>query len=159
MAKFCGNCGKEMSDEQRFCSNCGKEFANNVNQPIYSNSNMNSYTYNNVYNNVNHVQSTHNTYKLVVGILMIILCVCLLSAGLSSYEDNAMFIYVFPGILGMVSSIMTICSRNNHGLLKPAGIIFIVGAGINFLAIYDISIYAILAVVFGVLNIMYCKKK
>lgn len=158
MAKFCGNCGKEMSDEQRFCSNCGKEFVNNINQTVYSNTNMNSYTYNNSNNNFNPVQSTHNTYKLVVGILMILLCGSLLLAGLSSYEDNAIFIFIFPGILGMVSAVMTICSRNNHGLLKPAGIIFIVSAGINFLAIYAISIYAILAIVFGVLNIMYCKK-
>ena len=41
----------------------------------------------------------------------------------------------------------------------PAGIIYIVSAGVNFLGIYDISIYAILAIVFGVLNIVYSKKK
>lgn len=171
MSKFCGNCGKEMSDEQRFCPNCGKEFVNNVNENVngqmysnnnvntYQNTNMNTYSYSNAYNGVNRSQVNHNTYKMVVGIIMIILGVCLVSAGAQTYEDNALLTYTFPGILGIIASIITICSRNNHSLLKPAGIVFIVSAGINFLGIYDISIYAILAIVFGVLNIVYCKKQ
>ena len=70
-----------------------------------------------------------------------------------------MLTYTFPGILGIVASIITLCSRNNHSLLMPAGIVFVVSAGVNFLGIYDISIYSVLAIVFGVLNIVYSKKK
>ena len=168
MSKFCGNCGRQMSDEQRFCPDCGKESTSNVNMNMnmnmqgqpYNNTNINSYTYQNAYNNnVSGVQGNHNTYKVVVGILMIILCVCLVSAGVQSYEDNASLTFTVPGVLGIVASILMFCSKNNHSLLKPAGIIFIVSAGVNFLGIYDISIYAILAVVFGILNMVYCKKK
>jgi len=173
MSKFCGNCGKEMSEEQRFCPNCGKEFVTSVNENVmgqtytntnvntYSNTNanMNSYTYTNAYNGVKNVKGNHNTYKMVIGILMILIGICLLSAGLQSYDDNAVLIYILPGILGIVASILTLCSRNNHSLLMPAGIVFIVSAGVNFLGIYDISIYSILAIVFGILNIVYCKKK
>ena len=28
MSKFCGNCGRQMSNEQRFCPDCGKEVTN-----------------------------------------------------------------------------------------------------------------------------------
>ena len=157
MSKFCGNCGRQMSDEQRFCPDCGKESTYNVNMNMqeqpYNNKNMNSYTYQNSYsNNVNNTQGNHNTYKMVVGILMIILCVCLVSAGVQTYDDNALLTYTVPGILGIIASILMFCSKNNHNLLKPAGIIFIVSAGVNFLGIYDVSIYAILAIVFGILN-------
>ena len=26
MAKYCGNCGRELSDEAKFCPNCGQEY-------------------------------------------------------------------------------------------------------------------------------------
>lgn len=167
MSKFCGNCGRQMSDEQRFCPDCGTESVFNVNMNANTNmdsfgqtynNNTNMYSYQNTTTN-NSVQGNRNTYKMVVGILMIILCACLVIAGVQSYEDNALLTFTIPGVLGTVSSILMFCSKNNHSLLKPAGIIFIVSAGVNFLGIYDISIYAILAVIFGILNIVYCKKK
>lgn len=151
MSKFCGNCGKELIEGQKFCPNCGNEISSNVGENVVQQSA-------NVYNSVSKPKGNHNTYKMVVGILMIILCICLISAGIQSYEDNAALTYTFPGVLGLIAGIITLCSRNNHSLLMPSGIIFIVSAGINFLGIYDISIYSILAIVFGILNIVYLKK-
>ena len=62
-----------------------KEFVNNVNENVnsqeYSNTNMNSSTYTNAYNNVNVVRGNYNTYKMVISILMIIIGICLVSAG------------------------------------------------------------------------------
>lgn len=161
--KFCSNCGQESVEEQKFCINCGQElreeqkFCSNCGQSTLINAGESSLTYTNTNTNINGPKN-HNTYKMVVGVLMIILCFCLLSAAMQSYGDEVLFVFGLPGILGMIAAIMTICSRSNHNLLRPSGIMFIVSAGINFLAIFDLSIYAILAIVFGILNIVYCKK-
>ena len=143
MPMFCGNCGGKLEEGQQFCSGCGQKVNTDINT---------------VLSKTNKPVGNYGTYKMIVGIIMILICFCLLSAGMQSYEDEAMLVFTLPGILGMVAAIMTICSRSNKKLFKPAGIIFIVSAVVNFFGIFDISIYAILGILFGILNIVYSNK-
>lgn len=152
MQEYCGNCGNKLEEGAKFCSSCGHPVMQAADLNV---NNMNDL--NPINSNVSNSDNKRGTYKLITGIIMIILASCLILAGMDDMEETIM-IYTIPGILGLIAGILNICSRTNHNLLKTAGILFLVGAGVNFIGIFDISIYAILSVVFGILNLAYSKK-
>lgn len=130
MNKFCPNCGSELAEGQIFCANCGKEL---VEQPIKKNKN-------------------YSTYTIITGIVMIILGVSLLSL-----FNISIFIYGLPGLCGISGAVVGMNSAKNKKLLLISGIIYLVGAAINTIAIKDISIFGILSIIFGILNIKFSK--
>lgn len=145
MQKFCVHCGSELKEEQEVCLGCGVLVKDNIQEK-------------NIQNTVKTPKSNGGTYKLVTGILMILLSLCLLAASLDAYEDEVLLTLMLPGFLGLIAGILNVCSSSNHNLLKPAAILFFISAGINFLGIFDISIFSILTIVFGILNLVYCQK-
>ena len=145
MAKFCTNCGKELKEEQDVCLNCGKAVANM--QPSEE------------VKPEEKKDKNHNTFKMVTGIIMIVLGFCLVAAsGSLDYYDSPLLVFTIPGLLGLISGILAINSKKNNSLLLPAAILLFAGALINIVAIRDISIFAILGIVFGIFYIKYSKE-
>lgn len=146
MQQYCGNCGKKLEMGMNFCSSCGK--------PIMQEQGISANQQNNLM--VNNVNKKGGTYKLITGIIMIILASCVLLAGTMG-EEGSLMIYIIPGFLGLVAGILNICSRTRYNLLKVSGILFIIAAVVNFFGIYDISLYAILSIVCGIINLFFKK--
>lgn len=140
--KFCVHCGKELKEGQEVCLGCGVLIKSNVEEKKNTQTNG----------------VKNGTYKTITGILMIILSVCLLMASADYDIDFAILVFILPGLFGLVAGILNLCSKSNHSLLKTAGALFFVGAGFNFIGILDISVFTILSVVFGILNLVYAKK-
>lgn len=138
MEKFCSNCGKELVEGQDVCLGCGKMLANAGEHKKKD--------------------ITHSGYKTATGIIMIILGFCLLSAGGSSYYESAVLVYSLPGLLGLIAGILNLNTKKNPNLLVPAAILMFAGAVVNFLGIYDISLYSIVSIVFGIFNIKFSKE-
>lgn len=138
MAKFCSNCGKELNEDQDVCLGCGKVIPKES-KP-----------------------KNHSGYKTSTGIVMIILGVCLLSAAISSDSKeflNTLLVYGLPGLCALISGILSLNSKKNPDLLVPSAIVMFIGATINFTGIIDISIFSIIAITFGILNIVLSKKE
>jgi len=95
MGKFCSNCGKELNDNQDVCLGCGK---------VISRSNVKP-------QNTNYVG-----YKISTGVVMIVLGFCLVCASESIIYANPVLVYTLPGICGIVSGILSLCSKNNSVL-------------------------------------------
>lgn len=89
---------------------------------------------------------------------MIVLGYFLIAGGNDYNNIDGLLTLTLSGLLGLISGIIMICSRKKHDLLKISGIMLLISAGINFFGILDISIYSILAVVFCILNLIYCNK-
>lgn len=73
--------------------------------------------------------------------------------------EYPVIVYSIPGLLGVVSGILTLCSKKKPSLLLVSGILLLIGSLVNFLGIIDVSIFMILAIIFGILNIVYSKDK
>ena len=131
MNKFCPNCGSELTEGQVFCANWGKELVKQPEKKEVKN---------------------HNTYAIVTGIVMIILGISLLSL-----FGTSIFVYGLPGLCGISGAVVGMNSTKNKKLLMISGIIYLVGAVINTIAITDISIFGILSIVFGILNIKFSR--
>ena len=96
-------------------------------------------------------------YRISTGIISIVLGACILAAFTNASEAGAMSLGV-PGLLAVVSGILQLNAKNNKKLYIAAGVLLFVGAGLNFLTIRDISIYAIYAVIIGVFDIIFSKE-
>ena len=72
--KYCSNCGSKV--EGSFCSNCGTKIQTEENN-VQFNSEVNAYFQKKLESKKN-----HDIYRLVVGIVMIILGVCIFVAGM-----------------------------------------------------------------------------
>ena len=131
MEKFCTNCGSELREGQEVCLGCGRVLATKMEK-----------------------KKNHNVYITISSIVMIVLGVALLM----NFQLSA-FVYGIPGILGLAGGIVGLCSKKNKNLLFISGILHLVGAGINTVAIMNISIYGILSIIFGIMNIIYGKEK
>lgn len=138
MAKFCQNCGKELNEEQDICLGCGI-----------------------LINKTNSIKKkdkgNHSGYKTTSGIIMIVLGACMILGANDQLYDYPLIVFSIPGLLGLTSGILTLVSKKKSDLLLISGILLFVGALINFLGIIDISIFMILAIIFGIFNIIYCK--
>lgn len=140
MAKFCENCGTELKEFQDVCLGCGRMLPNrNNNIPIKK-------------------QKDHSGYVKVSGIIMIILGFCLICGMTLNEYEQPVLVFGLPGVFAIISGILSLCSKSNKNLLLLAGIFLIIGAVINFIGIIDISIFFILAIIFGILDIVYSRK-
>lgn len=131
MEKFCANCGAELKEGQEVCLGCGRVLAVKEEK-----------------------KKNHNVYITISSIVMIVIGVALLMN-----FQLSIFVYGIPGILGLVAGVIGLCSKKNKDLLFVSGIFHLVGAGINTIAIMNISIYGILSIVFGIMNVVYGKEK
>lgn len=140
MGKFCTNCGKEIKDDQDICLGCGRIIKKEQKLP----------------------PKDHKTYIIATGIIMIIISASLLISGLSESTleyGNRILMFTIPGVLGIIGGTLGLLGNKDKKLLLISGLVYFSGALINFVAIIDISIFAILAIVFGIFNIIYSKEK
>ncbi len=130
MKKFCSQCGNELKEGATFCGKCGNKIGeNNKNQ-------------------------TNSSYEMVTGVIMIILGSILILGSLSLLSSfDTILMFLIPGIAGIAGGILNIKSIKDKELLKTAAIIFFVGAISNFVAIIDISLFTIGAVIIGIMNL------
>lgn len=139
MGKFCQNCGSQLSENQDICLGCGfllkKE---NINEK-------------------NKEKGNHSGYKNATGIIMIILGACMILGANNDMYDFPVIVFSIPGLLGIVAGILSINSKKNPSLLIISATLLFLGAITNFIGIIDVSIYMILAIVFGIFNIIYSK--
>lgn len=148
MERFCGNCGSKVEGE--FCSNCGTK----VGAP--ANTGVNTQMQN---------KENHATYRLVVGIIMIILgsCIFIASVGdnastLEAVGYNTFLGFTIPGLCALAGGILSIVSRKNNQMLLFSGICFVVTAISNMCGIKDISLLFILCCIFAPLNFVFYSK-
>lgn len=142
MGKFCSNCGKELSENQDICLGCGVF----INKDTFIKEKE---------------KGKHNGYRITTSIIMIVIGACMIlgaSEDIIGYE-YPILVYTIPGLLGIISGILTLNSKKRLKLLLISGIILFVGSIINFIGIIDVSIYMILAIIFGIFNIIYSKDK
>lgn len=153
MEKFCSKCGSEI--QGNFCSNCGKK----VGEVSSYNSVVDDYLKQKIDN-----KNNHNTYRLVTGIIMIIIGSCLVLASMNEESArnligyNVFLGFTLPGIFSLAGGILSILSRKRNILLLVTGILYLCGALVNMCGIHDVSILFILSVVFGILNIVFYYK-
>lgn len=140
--KFCVHCGKELKEGQEVCLGCGVLVKQNVEEK----------------EEIQTSKVKNGAYKTATGIIMIILSCCLLIAAGDYDIEESLFVFILPGLCGVIAGILNLCSKKTHSLLITAGILFFLGAGFNFIGILDISVFTILAVVFGILNIVKSQK-
>lgn len=131
MAKFCEHCGTELRENQDICLGCGR-----------------------IINKVQIKEKNHNSYLKGTAIAMISLGSLLIIGSPYVEVENVLFALTLPGLVGLISGILSLLSKKNQSLLLAAGICAIVAAIINLFAIADISIYFIYALIFGIINIV-----
>lgn len=140
MGKFCTNCGKEIKEDQDICLGCGKIIKKDLPPK----------------------KKDHTAYIITTGIIMIVVSFCIFIAGLSeetSSYTNQIIMFTIPGILGIVGGILSLIGNKKKDFLLISGLVFFAAAMINFVAIIDISIFTILAVIFGIFNIIFSREK
>ena len=145
---YCSKCGEKI--EGNFCTHCGTEAGQIVkDSPIKVTDNK------------------HNTYRLVVGIIMLILGSIIFMASLSEetvakYEIIGYDItmgFMIPGIVTLVGGVLSIVSRKeNNTLLLLSGICYVAAAVSNCYGIKDISLLFIMCCVFSILNFVFYTK-
>lgn len=138
MGKYCSNCGSELNETQDICLKCGVLLKKDISVPK---------------------KKKHSSYIKTSSIIMIIIGACMiLGANANSYMyDNIVVVFILPGILAVISGILALNSKKNRKYLLYSGAFYIIGAVVNFIGIIDISFYMILAVIFGIFNIIYSK--
>lgn len=141
MGKFCSNCGKELNENQDICLGCGVM----VNKP-------NPETLPTVQ------RPKHSGYYKVSSIIMIILGVLFVFGANQSFPDSAGLI-IIAGILSIIGAILTLSSSKNKDYIMYGGILYFIAVVLNFICIYDISIFMILSLIFEILNIVYSREK
>lgn len=142
MNKFCQYCGKELNEEQVVCLGCGREVPKTPNK------------------------IKHNGYYISTSVIMIIVSSCLLIAGLnteymeeySGIYDNLILVFAGPGLLGLTGAILCLAGKKNKALLIASAVCYIIGAAINFVAISDVSLFAIMACILAGFNIAFAVK-
>ncbi|MCM1371243.1 MAG: hypothetical protein NC181_05095 [Clostridium sp.] len=142
MGKFCRNCGKELNEDQDVCLGCGT-ILNKSPEPI------------------SQIKKSGDKagYRITSGVVMIILGFCVLCATGSEGYDYPMLIFGIPGLLGLTAGILSLCSKNNKILYLISGILLFLAALINFIALIDISIYALACITFGIFDIIFYVKQ
>lgn len=158
MGKFCSKCGSKV--EGSFCTNCGTKITEKAENTV-ANSAVNDY----IMDKVN-AKKNHDTYRLVVGIVMIILGFCVFVASLSAdtidkYADLGYDVtlgFTIPGIALLAGGILSIIARKNNKMLLISGICYVAAAISNVCGISDISLLFILSCIFAPLNFVFYSK-
>lgn len=153
MAKFCGKCGAEIKDE--FCTSCGAKASEA--SKVSSNNDVNEYFHGKLMS-----KKRHDLYRIIVGIVMLILGFLIAIAALM-YEDldlsfsvdNVTLAFLIPGIFTFIGGLFSIISKKVNVLLLISGISYIVAAIVNAIGIENISLLFILCAIFAPLNIVY----
>ena len=146
---FCSKCGEKL--EGNFCTNCGTPAGQIVNNTTAAKP----------------VNNDHSTYRLVVGIIMVILGLLIFIASLNDetvakYElagYDMTLGFMIPDIATAVGGILSIISRNNNQMLLFSAIAYIGAAVCNACGSQDVSLLCILCVIFGILNFVFYSKK
>lgn len=100
-------------------------------------------------------KNDHNGYKNWSSIVLMIFGFCLMLNMGNELYGNSFLVFFLPGFLGIVAGILKLTNKKSNSLLLTAGICSIVGTVINTIGILDLSLYGILALVFGILDIKY----
>lgn len=153
MAKFCGKCGAEITDD--FCTSCGAKASDS--KTSSTNNGVNEYFHEKLMN-----KKKHNIYRIAAGICMLILGFLIFIAAVM-YEDldvsitfdNVTLALLLPGIFTFIGGIFSIVSRKANVLLLVSGISYILAAIINAIGIQNISLLFILCIIFAPINIAY----
>jgi len=156
MGKFCSKCGTKL--EGTFCTNCGTKA--DVKTETVS-SEVNDYLMDKV-----KAKRDHSIYRLVVGIIMIILGACIFIASfgeefVEKYEDLGYDItlgFTLAGIAVLAGGILSVISRKNNKMLLISGICYVAAAICNVCGIQDISLLFIMCCVFAPLNFVFFSK-
>ena len=177
--KYCSNCGSQV--EGSFCTNCGTKIQDgNVN---VQNNAFNGANNAGLSNEVNayfqqkiDAKKNHNGFRIAVGVIMIVLGAIMFFAGItikSALEStnvltrleyaqyiniNLTLAIILPSLLVLAGGILSIISKKNNMLLLISGIAYLVAAICNICAISDISILAILCLIFGPISIVFYTK-
>ena len=107
------------------------------------------------------MKKERNGYRISTGIISIVMGALLLAAfGKNGGDNTAEFAAILglPGLLGIISGILQLNANHNKKLYLAAAILLFVGAGINFIAIMDISIFAIYAVIIGCFDVVFSRE-
>ena len=157
MGKFCSKCGTKI--EGSFCTNCGTK-ADVKAETVISND-VNDYLKDKA-----RAKRDHDIYRLVVGIVMIIVGVCIFIASLGEeyiekYEDLGYDVtlgFTLAGIAALVGGILSIVSRKNNKMLLVSGVCYVAAAICNVCGIEDISLLFIMCCIFAPLNFVFYSK-
>ncbi len=152
MAKFCGKCGAEITED--FCTSCGAK-ASEATATV--NSDVNEYFRDKLMS-----KKRHNAYRIAAGVIMLILGFLVTIAGLlyddldvSIAFDNVALALVLPGIFTFVGGLLSIISKKVNVLLLCSGISYILAAIFNAVGIQNISLIFILCAIYAPINIVY----
>lgn len=156
MKKFCSKCGTKV--EGNFCTNCGNKIEENN---IQISNEVSDYLQDKIRSAKN-----HDTYRVVVGIIMLILGFCVFVVSLSdeytvTYEllgYDMTLGFMIPGIVTLIAGILSILSKKTNSLLLLSGILYIIAGLCNLCGISDVSFLLILSIVFGIINIVFYSK-
>lgn len=156
MGNYCGNCGTKVEGE--YCTKCGAKITNNT-EPVLVNNEANDFLQQQLLNKKN-----HNTYRLVVGIVMIILGFCVFVASMTNKESlelygyNPILGFMIPGLTALTGGILSIIGRSNNNFLLYSGICYVVTGLCNMIGIENISLLFILCCIFAPLNFVFYSK-
>lgn len=152
MAKFCGKCGAEITED--FCTSCGAK-ASEATATV--NSDVNEYFRDKLMS-----KKRHNAYRIAAGVIMLILGFLVTFAGILYDEldvsiafDNVALALVLPGIFTFVGGLLSIISKKVNVLLLCSGISYILAAIFNAVGIQNISLLFILCAIYAPINIVY----
>lgn len=156
MKKFCSKCGAKV--EGNFCTNCGNKIEENN---IQISNEVSDYLQDKIRSAKN-----HDTYRVVVGIIMIILGFCVFIASINDettlkYELLGYDItlgFMLPGIATFIGGILSIVSRKTNKMLLISGLCYVAAAICNVCGIEDISFLFILCCIFAPLNFVFYSK-
>ena len=93
----------------------------------------------------------HKGYRITTGIITLVLSGLIFVAGLQVTALLAI------GALGVIGGILSLLANKNKMFYLISGIILLVAALLNIVIIKNVSLFAIYAVVIGILNIKYSK--
>ena len=159
MGKFCSKCGSKV--EGTFCTNCGTKITEKAETVKVISDDVNDYLKDKAM-----AKRNHSTYRLVIGIIMIFLGVCVFVASLGEdFADKYMDLgydmtlgFTLPGIAALAGGILSIISRKNNKMLLISGICYVAAGICNVCGIQDISILFILCCIFAPLNFVFYSK-
>ena len=137
MQKYCENCGAKLNEGQNACTECGNLINKNVTKSDKKN---------------------FTGYYISTSIVMMFIALCMFIADADS-DFSDVLTFTIPALFALGAAITCLSGRKHKAAVIVSGALYIAGALCNIIAIANISIFAILAAVFGGLNIYYGVKQ
>lgn len=161
MVKFCSKCGTKV--EGTFCTNCGSKIGEEKEAGKIISNDVNDYLEDKA-----RAKRNHDIYRLVVGIVMIIIGFCvfvgsldeelLIEKGVNLDDINVTLALTLPGLAALAGGILSIIARKNNKMLLISGFCYVAAAICNVAGIQDVSLYFILWCIFAPLNFVFYSK-